>query len=42
VQQAGLADGGTIKIGTTTMTVRFVPEESGQRPSGLGWGGSGV
>ncbi len=29
VQQAALDDGGTIKIGNTTMTVRFVPQTSG-------------
>ena len=42
VQQAAVTDGGTIKIGTTTMTVRFVPEETGRRHSDQGWGGSGV
>jgi hypothetical protein len=29
VQQATLEDGGTIKIGNTTMTVRFLPHDSG-------------
>ena len=29
VQQATLDDGGTIKIGNTTMTVRFVPQTGG-------------
>jgi Protein of unknown function (DUF3662)/FHA domain len=42
VQQAAMTDGGTIKIGTTTMTVRFLPEQSGQWSSGLERGGSGV
>ncbi len=32
VQQASLDDGATVKIGNTTMTVRFVPDE-GQRPA---------
>ncbi len=39
VQQATLDDGGTIKIGNTTMTVRFVPEPGGDRS---GWGGDRV
>ena len=34
VQQATLDDGGTIKIGNTTMTVRFLP--SRRRPVRLG------
>jgi hypothetical protein len=42
VQQAAMTDGGTIKIGTTTMTVRFLPEQSGRWSSGLERGGSGV
>ena len=29
VQQATLDDGGTIKIGNTTMTVRFLPSTPG-------------
>jgi hypothetical protein len=29
VQQATLSDGSSVKIGNTTMTVRFVPQESG-------------
>jgi len=37
VQQAMLDDGGTIKIGNTTMTVRFVGDGSDDR-----WGGDGV
>jgi hypothetical protein len=32
VQQATLHDGGTVKIGNTTMTVRFVPHDAGERP----------
>jgi hypothetical protein len=39
VQQATLDDGATIKIGNTTMTVRFVSSERGQRQE---WGGDGV
>ena len=39
VQQATLDDGGTIKIGNTTMTVRFVSEPGGDRS---GWGGDRV
>jgi hypothetical protein len=37
VQQASLDDGGTIKIGNTTMTIRFVAsrEESGEEPRGV-------
>jgi hypothetical protein len=37
VQQAMLDDGGTIKIGNTTMTVRFVGDRGDAR-----WGGDGV
>jgi len=37
VQQAILDDGGTIKIGNTTMTVRFVGDHGDAR-----WGGDGV
>jgi pSer/pThr/pTyr-binding forkhead associated (FHA) protein len=37
VQQAMLDDGGTIKIGNTTMTVRFVGNGGDAR-----WGGDGV
>ena len=33
VQQATLDDGGTIKIGNTTMTVRFLPSTGGTRPA---------
>jgi pSer/pThr/pTyr-binding forkhead associated (FHA) protein len=43
VQQATLDDGGTIKIGNTTMTVRFVPSgdaDPGHR--GPAWGGADV
>jgi hypothetical protein len=40
VQQADLSEGGTIKIGTTTMTVRVVATDGEDRFSG--WGGSGV
>jgi hypothetical protein len=44
VQQATVPDGGTIKIGSTTMTVRLVPTE--RAPDGWGdtgaWGGGGV
>lgn len=40
VQQADLSEGGTIKIGTTTMTVRVVATDGEDRYSG--WGGSGV
>jgi hypothetical protein len=40
VQQADLSAGGTIKIGTTSMTVRVVATEGEDRYSG--WGGSGV
>ena len=45
VQQATLDDGGTIKIGNTTMTVRFLPSTGGAAPSTSGtngWGGDGV
>jgi Protein of unknown function (DUF3662)/FHA domain len=44
VQQATLEDGGTIKIGNTTMTVRFLPSTEGEDRSGpgSGWGGDGV
>jgi hypothetical protein len=37
VQQATLDDGGTVKIGNTTMTIRFVAsrEESGEEPPGV-------
>jgi len=45
VQQASLDEGGTIKIGNTTMTVRFVPRDrhrGGERPSGWGNGGGHV
>lgn len=38
VTHATLGDGGTIKIGNTTMTVRMVP----QAPVASGWGGGGV
>jgi hypothetical protein len=38
VAQATLGDGGTIKIGNTTMTVRLVPSA----PTASGWGGDGV
>jgi len=37
VQQATLHDGGTIKIGNTTMTVRFLPQDPADRSSD--WGG---
>ena len=40
VQQADVSEGGTIKIGTTTMTVRVVATDGEDRYSG--WGGSGV
>ena len=40
VAQADLSDGGTIKIGTTTMTVRVVVTDEEDRYSG--WGGGGV
>ena len=40
VQQATLDDGGTIKIGNTTMTVRFVHRPS--RTATPAWGGGGV
>ena len=36
VQQADLADGGTVKIGNTTMTVRFVPQDGRGRRGGGG------
>ncbi len=39
VQQASLDDGGTIKIGNTTMTVRFVTEPGAGRSD---WGGGRV
>lgn len=39
VSQASLADGGTVKIGTTTMTVRMVPRSDLGVP---GWGGDSV
>ena len=45
VKQATLGEGGTIKIGNTTMTVRFVPRDRdrrGERPSGWGGGGDDV
>jgi hypothetical protein len=45
VQQATLDDGGTIKIGNTTMTVRFLPSSGGTAPrasGSSGWGGDGV
>jgi FHA domain-containing protein len=43
VQQATLDEGGTIKIGNTTMTVRFVPQERGEdRSSDWRRGGGGV
>ena len=45
VKQATLDDGGTIKIGNTTMTVRFLPSTGGAAPSTSGtsgWGGDGV
>jgi hypothetical protein len=45
VQQATLDDGGTVKIGNTTMTVRFLPSRDGSTPydsGGSGWGGDGV
>jgi hypothetical protein len=44
VEQATLDEGGTIKIGNTTMTVRFVPRDRdrGPRPSGWGAGGGSV
>ena len=40
VQQATLDDGGTIKIGNTTMTVRFLPHAGGDEGghAGSGWG----
>ncbi len=41
VQQATLEDGGTVKIGNTTMTVRFLADESRQSPRS-GWGGDDV
>jgi hypothetical protein len=41
VQQATLDDGGTIKIGNTTMTVRFV-RRTGADDNQAQWGGSGV
>jgi hypothetical protein len=40
VPQADVSGGGTIKIGTTTMTVRVVANEDDDRYSG--WGGGGV
>lgn len=39
VQQATLDDGGTIRIGNTTMTVRFVAQSEG---GGAQWGAGGV
>jgi len=49
VQQAILDDGGTIKIGNTTMTVRFVGDrgdssdgDPGDQLGNTGWGGAGV
>jgi hypothetical protein len=37
VQQATLEDGGTIKIGNTTMTVRFHPQDSGDTGRPTDW-----
>ena len=37
VQQATLEDGGTIKIGNTTMTVRFLPQDSGDAGRPTDW-----
>ena len=43
VQQATLDDGGTIKIGNTTMTVRFVPSgDADPDHRGPAWGGADV
>jgi len=44
VQQATLADGGTVKIGNTTMTVRVLASEAdlGRSDPYSGWGGSSV
>jgi hypothetical protein len=39
VQQAGLDDGATVKIGNTTMTVRFLPSSGEQRGSSQSGGG---
>ena len=39
---ATLDDGGTIKIGNTTMTVRFVLRDDGSRHPAQGWGGTDV
>jgi hypothetical protein len=44
VQQATLADGGTVKIGNTSMTVRLLAADAdrGRSDPYSGWGGSGV
>jgi Protein of unknown function (DUF3662)/FHA domain len=42
VQQATLGDGATVKIGNTTMTVRFVADADRDRAQRSGWGGTGV
>jgi hypothetical protein len=49
VSQADLSDGGTVRIGTTTMTLRVLPQHGPAAPSsggeadaGFDWGGSGV
>jgi pSer/pThr/pTyr-binding forkhead associated (FHA) protein len=38
VQQATLGDGSTVKIGNTTMTVRFVTDSRPAQGSGDAWG----
>jgi hypothetical protein len=42
VGEATLQDGGTIRIGTTTMTVRLVGDHAGGQDTWSGWGGDGV
>jgi hypothetical protein len=41
VEQATLGEGGTIKIGNTTMIVRFVPRDRDRGPRPSGWAGGG-
>jgi pSer/pThr/pTyr-binding forkhead associated (FHA) protein len=43
-QQATLADGGTVKIGNTTMTIRVLARDAdlGRTDPYSGWGGSSV